>query len=371
MRKKKIAFFGLKGMPPRFGGLQFDAEEIGVYLVKKGYEVIVFCRKWYQQDYKDNYYKGMKLKVINSPKFSQFFDVTYQTLVSIYLSYKEKIDVAYLFGAGSYFAIPILRLLGIKTIIRRNGFAIKTNSYNIFGRYYLALLEFIGIYFSDIITTETAIEKNHAKKYVKKPIFITPVGISIHDTVQPKLIAKKYNLQKNDYILFIGRLVRVKRVEWLIKSFLSIMKSNNLKLVIAGSSDDTKYIKYLRKIGNNKGILFTGYVDGRIKDELISNPFCMVLPSKSEGMSTAVMETLSYGGICVLSDIDVHKWILNNGSIGILFNNKNQYDLTRKLEELVNSKYLFNREEIQKKTLERFEKEKILNKIHNIIESIV
>ncbi len=36
MQRKKITFFGLKGMPPRFGGLQFDAEEIGEYLVNNG-----------------------------------------------------------------------------------------------------------------------------------------------------------------------------------------------------------------------------------------------------------------------------------------------------------------------------------------------
>ena len=365
---KTIAFFGLKGLPPKYGGLQFDAEEIGKHLVKNGYEVTVYCRKWYQGDYQNQLYKGMILKVINSPKFSTFIDVFFHTLMSCYFAIKDRIDVAYFFSAGSYFAILICRIFKIKTIIRRNGFSYKTTSYNKIGRIILYFSELFGITFADIITTETIIEKAHANKYTKKKIFVTPVGIIGQEKIKVDLIKQKFLLNGNDYILFIGRFVRVKRIEWLIYSFLELLETNNLKLIIAGSSDDRKYISYLKRIGNNKRILFPGYVDGRLKEELISNSFCMILPSESEGMSTAVMETMSYGGICLLSDIEVHRWIINDKSIGLLFNHNDSNDLTKKIKGLIDKKYVFDSSRIKKKILERFNKEKILNEIVEIIE---
>lgn len=225
---KKIGFLGLKGMPPRFGGLQFDAEEIGVHLVKKGYDVIVYCRKWYQNNYHYDSYKGMKLKVIKTPTFSLFIEVAYHLLSSCYYAYKDKIDVLYFFGTPSYFAVLFFKFLKIKTIIRRNGCALKTTSYNLFGRLYLEFLILLGIKYANIITTEMIIEKKHAEKHTKKKIFITPVGVVERNRLEPDLIKKNFSLDFNNYILFIGRFVRVKRIEWLINSFFGENARNRI-----------------------------------------------------------------------------------------------------------------------------------------------
>ena len=72
----------------------------------------------------------------------------------------------------------------------------------------------------DVVTSETIVEKEHAKKYTKKEIFLTPVGINKKERLAPDLIKNKYKLKGNDYIFFIGRFVRVKRVEWIINFFI-------------------------------------------------------------------------------------------------------------------------------------------------------
>ena len=51
------------------------------------------------------------------------------------------------------------------------------------------------------------------------------------------------------------------------------------------------------------GIRFTGFVEGRLLEELYSNAYVYVLPSDLEGMPLSLLEAMSYGNCCLVSDI--------------------------------------------------------------------
>jgi glycosyltransferase involved in cell wall biosynthesis len=62
----------------------------------------------------------------------------------------------------------------------------------------------------------------------------------------PDSILNKYNLKKDNYVLFVGRLSSLKGVQYLIDAFKVTKKDYiNLKLVIVGSSDFEGYLKNL------------------------------------------------------------------------------------------------------------------------------
>jgi glycosyltransferase involved in cell wall biosynthesis len=47
--------------------------------------------------------------------------------------------------------------------------------------------------------------------------------------------------------------------------------------------------------GNNKNIIFTGFITGKLLYELFSNCYLFVFPSEVEGLPTALLEAMSYG----------------------------------------------------------------------------
>jgi len=51
------------------------------------------------------------------------------------------------------------------------------------------------------------------------------------------------------------------------------------------------------------GVTFTGFVHGELLDELYTNAALVVLPSTLEGLSIALLEGMSYGKCCLVSDI--------------------------------------------------------------------
>lgn len=77
------------------------------------------------------------------------------------------------------------------------------------------------------------------------------------------------------------------------------------KLVIAGgSSDADAFANELKELAKGDDrIIFTGFVQGQLLDELYSNAFIYTLPSDLEGMPLSLLEAMNYGNCCLISDI--------------------------------------------------------------------
>jgi glycosyltransferase involved in cell wall biosynthesis len=50
-------------------------------------------------------------------------------------------------------------------------------------------------------------------------------------------------------------------------------------------------------------IIMTDFVQGQLLEELYSNAYAFVLPSDVEGMALSLLEAMSYGTCCLVSDI--------------------------------------------------------------------
>ena len=145
-------------------------------------------------------------------------------------------------------------------------------------------------------------------------------------------ITKLYGIHKDEYILFLGRLVPEKGVKYLIEAYKNL--NTNKKLVIAGGiSGSEAHLKELRELTDGDSrIIYTGFVQGRVLEELYSNAYLYVLPSDLEGMPLSLLEAMSYGNCCISSDIPECAGVL--GEFGITFKQGNTQDLKEKLQQL-------------------------------------
>ena len=117
------------------------------------------------------------------------------------------------------------------------------------------------------------------------------------------IIKDKYGLEKDSYILSLGRIVPEKGLQYLIEAFKNC--KTDKKLVIAGGSESNKdyYNQLLELADGDKRIVFTGYVYGQEIQELYSNSYIFALPSNLEGMANALLEAMSYGCLLYTSSV--------------------------------------------------------------------
>ncbi|MFR3431461.1 MAG: glycosyltransferase [Holdemanella porci] len=81
-------------------------------------------------------------------------------------------------------------------------------------------------------------------------------------------------------------------------------------------------------------IIFTGFVQGRILEELYSNAYIYCLPSDLEGMPLSLLEAMSYGNCCLVSDIEECASVVEDKAI--TFKKSNVEDLKRNYKMLAN-----------------------------------
>jgi glycosyltransferase involved in cell wall biosynthesis len=352
----RIAFIGVKGMPYG-GGIEKVTEEIGSRLVARGHEVIVYCDKTYCRN--GGYYKGMKLKPLGSLNHSLFRKVSNSLLAIFHLLINRHADIVHLHGVASLFA-PIVKICSMRIVAHIHSFEWKKNKWNKFARFFLRFSDYFAVWFADrIVVVSNSLLKYFSARYRGKVSMLTN-GVSRSEYVAPDLM-KKYRLTRDNYILYIGRLSREKGVELIINAYNEI-NTRKVLVLAGGLTDQGPYRKsILSKIGANRRILQLGYVDGKMKAELMSNAYCVVFPGTIEGSPVALLEAMSYGSCCVISDIQEHSAILNGK--GFMFRNRDITDLKDMLEHLLshNNTVRACKKKAKKHSLEKYDWENIVD----------
>ena len=106
-----------------------------------------------------------------------------------------------------------------------------------------------------------------------------PNGVNRPVKREPDEIRKRWGLEKDSYILFLGRLVPEKGLRYLVEAYKGLKTYK--KLVIAGGGSDTDaFAKELKQscAGLEDSVIFTGFIQGKTLDELYGNCYLYVLP---------------------------------------------------------------------------------------------
>jgi len=118
--------------------------------------------------------------------------------------------------------------------------------------------------------------------------------------------------------LFLGSLSVRKNIFFMIDSFLKLSeKRNDVELIIVGDGPLKKSIEAKVNLSSKK-ITLLGFKNNPYEELNKSN--VIVLLSKSEGMSRAVLEAMFFGNIAILSDVDGNRELIEDGKNGFLYN---------------------------------------------------
>lgn len=337
----KVAMIGHKRIPSREGGVEIVVEELSTRMVKKGIEVTCYNRKGkhaLDKSQKVNHikeYKGVKLKSVLTIDVKGLAAMTSSFFGAIKILFSKN-NIVHFHAEGPCAMIPIIKFFSKKKIIVTiHGLDWQRAKWGGFATKYIKFGEKMAAKYADeIIVLSENVKKYFKDTYNRETNFI-PNGVNKPDIKDANIIKDKFNLAKDSYILFLGRLVPEKGIHYLIEAYNKI--NTDKKLVIAGGSSDTDtYFNELKeKSKDNKNIIFTGFVQGEELEELYSNAYIYVLPSDLEGMPLSLLEAMSYKNCCLTSDIPECKTVMNDN--GVIFKKSDVNDLKEKLQYLVDN----------------------------------
>lgn len=314
------------------GGIETYTYEVGKRLVARGHDVTVFSMGHYGDV--PSMVDGMH--VIRIPCLRgaalERLSASMSAIAAASLV-KPRITIMHLQTPMTGAFGSILHAFGIPTVVQMHGIDWKRSRWGPVARTVIRNLERAVMWYMPTCTAVSQTQCDfYEKQYGRRLTFIPP-GVNVpHESLESDELVK-IGLRLGKYILFTSRLVPEKGAHYLISAFRNLR--TDYRLVIAGGDlASGKYAQGLRNLaGGDARIVFPGFVQGRLKNQLLRHASIYVQPSEIEGLSIALLEAMSYGLTSLVSDIPEN--IEAIGNAGMTFESRNEKDLSLKLEQLL------------------------------------
>lgn len=337
----KIAFIGQKGIPALSGGVEKHVENIAVRMARLGHDVTVYVRSPYTPSVLREF-EGVHLVHLPAIRTKHLEAISHSLMATLHAILFRHYDIIHYHSIGPSILAALPRLLKpsahvVATFHSRDYFHQKWNA---FARLCLKAAEFFtcSVPEKTIVISETL--RAYAEKAYGKPFSFIPNGADV-DFEPDVTLLHEWGLKPGRYILSVSRLVRHKGIHYLVKAFRELEDKsklpNNMKLVIVGAPANTEeYAEYLRVMSEGtQNIIFTGEQSGRKLSALFSHAAFFVQPSEDEGLSLALLESMAYGLMPIVSDIAPNLEAISR-DCGVSFENKNVASLGEKLAYYAN-----------------------------------
>ena len=332
----RIAVFGQKRLS-REGGVEIVVKELCTRMARQGCQVTCYNRSGHHvsgaeyDDIDNANYEGIRQKYVPTIEKKGIAAVSASAFAALYSAF-GKYDVVHIHAEGPAFFSWLPKMFGKRVVVTIHGVDWQREKWQSgFGSKFIRQGEKNAVKYADeIIVLSKGVQDYFKEAYGRETHFI-PNGVNRPQIRKANLITEKFGLKKDSYILFLGRLVPEKGIRYLVEAFKNVRTDK--KLVIAGGSSDTdSFMAELKELakGDNR-ILFTGFVQGAMLDELYSNAYIYTLPSDLEGMPLSLLEAMSYGNCCLVSDIPECAEVVEDKAL--IFKKADVQDLQEKLQD--------------------------------------
>lgn len=338
--KKRIAMIGHKRIPSREGGVEIVVKELAVRMVERGHQVVAYNRSGYHVSGKEfdtkanKIYKGVRIITVPTFKRASLNAIVYSFFATIRALFGNY-DVYHFHAEGPCAFIWMVKLFhpDKKLIVTIHGLDWQRSKWGNFATKVLLYGERQAVKHADEIIVLSSNVKQYFKDTYNCETHFIPNGIAEPEIMPALEMTEKWGIIPQDYILFMARLVPEKGLHYLIEAFKKI--DTDKKLVIGGgSSHSNEYMNQVNDLAEGDDrIIFTHFVQGRKLEELFSNAYMFVLPSDVEGMAISLLEAMSYGNCCVVSDIPENTEVV--GDYAATFKAGDSEDLRRVLDDLL------------------------------------
>lgn len=325
---KKIAIVSDAVYPFNKGGKEKRIHDITTRLAKDGWDVTIYCMKWWSESEKTIVRDGVKLSAISDyyPLYAgsrrSIREAIFFAFACLKLINKE-------FDVVDVDHMPHLVLFTMKIvcIIRRK--PMIATWHEVWGKdYWKKYLGTTGIIaylverwsakLPDVIiavSQHTASDLQNVLK-VRQTVMVVPNGLNIES------ISKNKPTQGAD-IIFAGRLLSHKNVDILLKAIAILKKdSPEITAFIVGEGPEKDNLQKLSaKLGLEKNVTFLGFLeDYNDLYQIMSGSSIFVLPSTREGFGIAALEANACGIpiIAIDHEHNATKDIIKNGETGML-----------------------------------------------------
>ncbi|HEV8505172.1 MAG TPA: glycosyltransferase family 4 protein [Chitinophagaceae bacterium] len=343
------AFGGFRSIPPKAGGAGADKFAVELYprIVKKGYQVVAYCRI-YPGDKLETTgdYAGIELRYFKTVKRAGFDTFLHSFKATFDVIMHNRADVIHLLsGANSIWSI-FLRLAGKRVVVSQFAMDWKRAKWPWYGKLFYRVSNYITAYLPNKVVFDNVFTRDYFEKKFKRKYGFIPYGSEVPEVPENLEVLKRFDVIPGEYFLFVGRFIPDKGLHLLIEAFRDLKTDKRLVLV-GGDPNPGSYESTIRST-TDKRVVFPGFMYGDDTNILIKNAFAYVQPSLIEGLSPVILTVMGLGTPLICSDIVENLFI--TGDHAFHFKSGDASDLRKVLEFVLKNYAILQQKAILGKT---------------------
>lgn len=297
----RIFVAGTRGIPDIPGGVEKHCQQLYPRIAALGHEVRIARRRPYVHDSLTSW-NGVQLVDLYAPH-SKIFEAIVHTFLAVFAARRWRADVIHIHAIGPSLLVPLAKLLGLRVVVTNHGPDYERAKWGGMARQILKLSEWVGPRFADEVIVISKGIGEIVRRRASRDSHLIYNGIQEPQRVDESNYLSSIGARRQNYILSLARFVPEKGLHDLVEAFRRV--STDWHLVLAGDADhEDEYSRNLKDLATqDPRVILTGYVTGKRLSELLTYAGLFVLPSYHEGLSIALLEAMSYGLPCLISDI--------------------------------------------------------------------
>lgn len=337
---------------PLIGGLETTVREIAREIVSLGHEVRIATLRvpggskslvWvdgievHRFDFLRPFFPWQDFKKAFSFPIKSFMSLL--GLYSLVKTWRPDVISVHWVGVQTLYAAVVCRLARIPLVLTFHGEDAVTITR-------MARLSIASVWAGKTVARCMTAVSNHLLNLARElpprkslPEFVIRNGVHMFHQCQAGVLARH-----RPYVLFVGRLERVKGADLLINAFAEVVQNHpELELVITGDGTERERLQSLaRALNLESNVTFLGWASESEVETLMSDCYALVVPSRREGLSNIVLKALSMGKPLIATRVGGIPEVVCHGENGIMVDSESPRDIALAVKRLLEDPELKN-----------------------------
>jgi glycosyltransferase involved in cell wall biosynthesis len=309
----RVAISGARGIPAKYGGFETFAEELAPRLVRRGFDVTVYCRAAYSDASRPDSFHGVRLVYLPSIGRRALESPSAELICSL-RALRDRPDILYVLGFRASMVYWPHRLARRTLVFNTDGFDWQRSKWGRLARRYLRMSAGIGVRLAPdcLVADSRATADYYERTYGHRPAYLS-YGAPVLTTPAPETVAA-YGLEPGGYYLVVARVEPENHVRSIIEAYLR--SGSQIPLAVVGSQNyDTAYGSAVRELRCARVRMLGGvYADGHL-DALYQSCFAYIHGHEVGGTNPSLVRAMGAGSLVLANGVSYNREVLADAGL--------------------------------------------------------
>lgn len=308
---KTLRILGIRGVPAAHGGFETFAEHLALYLVDRGWRVIVYCQEDGARAEWQDVWQGIERIHIPVRHGGSLGTIVFDWKATAHASGHS--DLCLTLGYNTAVFCARLKFKSVPNVINMDGIEWSRAKWGLAAKTWFWLNEGAGCWLGDHLIADHPKIKEHLERRVSgSKITVIPYGADLIESAGEESV-KALGLTPGCYFTLIARPEPENSILEVVQGFSK--RQRNVQLAVLGNFDDSK--PYHREVKRAAGdeVRFLGAIyEKQIVQALRFHSIAYIHGHQVGGTNPSLVEALGAGNPVIAHDNRFNRWVAGPGA---------------------------------------------------------